>query len=193
MRATPLIFAFAAVALLGGCNRQDSAQPAVAIHAGDTSVTCGMYIADAPGPRAEAYIDGAKTPLKFGSTRDLFVFAETPEMAHRMQSSYVQDTARIDWAHPSNSADTFIDARKAYYVGWQPLAGMMGPTFASFAKRDDANAFIQLHGGEVLTFRQVTPDVVAALGYHCPNSDHLAEACAVKPVAGVSHSGPATE
>lgn len=156
------------VILLAGCHKQDLNQPPLGIHEDDVSATCGMYIAHAPGPRAEAYIAGFAKPVKFGSTRDLFAFATDPEMKHRLQSLYVQDTARINWKHPSNDADTFIDARKAYYVAWQPLVGSMGPTFASFAKRPNAMAFIRKNGGELLRFDQITPELVSTLGYNCP-------------------------
>lgn len=178
MRLRPFLAVSAAIFLIGGCGRQKAAQPPVPIGKGDVSVLCGMYVADQPGPRAEAYIAGAAQPLSFGSTRDLFALATSGEMSHRMQTMYVQDTARIDWQHPSNGAGTFIDARKAYYVAWQPLVGAMGPTLASFAERERAEEFIRREGGELLTFDEITPDLVSTLGYQCPAADR---ACMRKP------------
>lgn len=187
--------ALGVVVLLAGCNKQALDQPAVAIEKGDVSATCGMYIANAPGPRAEAYIAGLSKPLKFGSTRDLFAFAADSEMEHRVQTLYVQDVARIDWKHPSNDADTFIDARKAYYVAWQPLKGSMGPTFASFATRSNAKAFIRKNGGELLRFGQITPELVSALGYKCPVRDSVgggsATACVTLPGQATDPMKPA--
>jgi len=159
-----------AFGVLTGCNRKanDAHQPPVPIRDGDTSATCGMYITHYPGPRGEAYIVGAAAPLKFGSTRDVFSFVTRPDVEHRLGAVYVQDTAQIDWAHPSNAASSFIDARKAFYVAWQPQLGDMGPTFGSFAKRSDAEAFIRRYGGAVLSYAQITPKLVLRLTAACP-------------------------
>lgn len=91
-----------------------------------------------------------------------------PDVSRRLQTLYVQDTARIAWAHPSDAAASFTDARKAFYVAWQPLRGEMGPALASFARRGDAEAFVRSHGGALLTFDMVTPELVSTLGYGCP-------------------------
>lgn len=155
---------------VSGCDHGTSlpAQPPVAIGKNDTSVSCGMLIRNSPGPRAEAYLEGRRQPLKFGSTRDFFAWILQPEHRLRLQHLYVQDSARIDWEHPVDAAASFIDARTAYYVAWQTLPGMMGPTFASFASRDKALAFTRAHGGEVLRFADVTPELAARLQLTCP-------------------------
>lgn len=168
-----MIAALPAGGLLSACGRKaDSAhQPAVAIEKGDTCAVCGMFITLHPGPRGEAYVAGVKKPLKFGGgARDFFAYVTQPDVVRRLGTLYVQDTARIDWTHPSDAAESFIDARKAYYVAWQPLIGEMGPAFASFAKRGDADTFIQSHGGAMLRFDQVTPDLVSDLTYACPSA-----------------------
>jgi len=166
--------ALAIALVMGGCGGSESArQSADAIRAGDTCAVCGMYIAKYAGPRGEAYITGYDAPLKFGSTRDFFAYVTQPDTKHSLESVFVQDSARIDWAHPSGAPDTFIDARKAYYVGWQPMEGAMGPTFASFASRQDAERFIGAHGGALLSYDQITPTVVSELGYACPKSGGL--------------------
>ena len=157
------------------------AQMAVDIQKGDVCAVCGMYIEAGPGPRGEAYVQGDKAPLKFGSTRDFFAYVLQPENKIGLQHLFVQDSAQIDWQHPSNSPQTFIDARTAYYVAWQPLRGLMGPTFASFAARKDAEAFVHTHGGEILGFSDVTPELTSLLGYDCPAQGSpafaLAKAC----------------
>lgn len=164
----------AALALMGlaivGCSTRGPAanQPPVVIRAGDASVGCGMTIVDSPGPRAEAYVAGYHSALKFGSTRDFFAWILQPENRSRLQQLYVQDTARINWQHPSNAASSFIDARSAYYVAWQPLIGMMGPTYASFQSRSAAERFVSQYGGEVLRFGDITAELTAALTNHCP-------------------------
>ena len=189
-------FAWVLAALLGllltACSSSEAppAQVAVDIHKGDTCAVCGMYLDAGPGPRAEAWVHGYKTPLKFGSTRDFFAYVLDPENQTQLQQLLVQDSARINWQHPSNEAPTFVDARAAWYVAWQPLSGLMGPTFASFAARQDAEAFVRAHGGEILNFSEVTPTMTSLLGYTCPSAGSpafvLAKGCTTVPHAAGS-------
>lgn len=180
--------------LLAACSSQQAppVQAAVDIQKGDACAVCGMYIDAGPGPRAEAWVQGYQAPLKFGSTRDFFAYVTDPENKTRLQQLLVQDSARINWQRPSNEAPTFVDARTAWYVAWQPLSGLMGPTFASFGKREDAEAFVRAQGGEILSFTEVTPRLTSLLGYACPREDSpafaLAKACIAVPHAASSSS-----
>lgn len=184
-----LVAVAAGTLVLAGCGSDHATapRPAAAIQRGDISEGCGMAIAGSPGPRAEAFIGERGQPLKFGSVRDFFAYVLQPENRLRVHSLYVQDAARIDWPRPSDDADTFIDAQRAYYVAWQPLMGMMGPTFASFASRAAAEAFIHAHGGKLLRFNQVTVEVVAGLKNACPTPDspvyEFAKGCQTGPSA----------
>ncbi|MEO8779080.1 MAG: nitrous oxide reductase accessory protein NosL [Rhodanobacter sp.] len=176
------------VLLLTACGSSEPppAQAAVDIHKGDTCAVCGMYVDAGPGPRAQAWVEGNKTPLKFGSTRDFFAYVLDPENQAGLQQLLVQDSARINWQHPSNQAPTFVDARSAWYVAWQPLSGLMGPTFASFATRQDAGAFVRAYGGEILSFSEVSPRLTSLLGYACPSAGSPAFVLA-KGCTTVSH------
>lgn len=175
-----------------GSSQPPPVQAAVDIHKGDACVVCGMYIDAGPGPRAEAWVQGSKVPLKFGSTRDFFAYVLDPENQSRLQQLMVQDSARINWQHPSNEASTLVDARSAWYVAWQPLSGLMGPTFGSFAKREDAETFVREQGGEILSFSEVTPTLTSLLGYACPTEPSpafvLAKSCksALRPAGSLS-------
>lgn len=163
------MFAMAALALLvASCGKpnDEATQFALAVQKGDICTVCGMEIDNQPGPRAEAYLAGK--PVKFGSTRDFMGFVTQPDIVHQLGRLYVQDVARIDWQHPTGDPHSFVDARTAYYVGWQNLAGEMGPTFASFTRKSDAEAFRRSHGGALLRFEQITPDLVAQLSNRCP-------------------------
>ncbi len=178
-----------------GSSQAPPPQAASDIRKGDVCAVCGMYIDAGPGPRAEAWVRGYDAPLKFGSTRDFFAYVLDPENKARLQQLLVQDSARINWQHPSNEAWTFVDARTAWYVTWQPLSGLMGPTFASFAERHEAEAFVRTHGGEVLGFSAVTPELTSLLGYRCPTEGSpvfaLAKSCVKGPHAG--DASPATQ
>lgn len=158
-----------ALTLLVGCGGSTApAQHAVDIHPGDTCAVCGMYLDGSPGPRAEAWVTGRAKPLMFDSTRDFFAYVLQPENQADLQELFVQDSARIDWRQPAHAAISFIDARRASYVAWQPLPGSMGPTLAPFATRAAAAAFVREHGGAVFGFDEITPALVATLDYRCP-------------------------
>ena len=134
-----------ALALLVGCGGgRAPARHAVDTHPDDTCAVCGMYLDGSPGPRAEAWVAGRSKPLMFDSTRDFFAYVLQPENQASLQELFVQDSARIDWQRPSRAADSFIDARRAFYVAWQPLPGSMGPTLAPFATRAAAETFARL-------------------------------------------------
>jgi len=158
-----------ALAVLAGCGGNPApARHAVDTHPDDTCAVCGMYLDGSPGPRAEAWINGSAKPLVFDSTRDFFAYVLQPENQSALQELFVQDSARIDWQQPAHAAASFIDARTAVYVAWQPLAGSMGPTLAPFASRAVAETFAREHGGAVLDFAEITPALVATLDYRCP-------------------------
>lgn len=155
--------------LLAACHASSRiSQPPVNIVDGDTCAVCGMYIKGFPGPRGEAYLQGMKRPLKFGSTRDFFAYVTRADVRRRLGAVYVQDVARIHWAHPGNAASTFMNARIAWYVAEQPLPGAMGPTLASFAAKGAAQRFIRQHGGVLLRYGQITPQLITRLSSHCP-------------------------
>lgn len=185
----------ALLALLAGCGAGRTPVPtAAAVHADDACAVCGMYLGDAPGPRGQAWIEGRPRPVIFDSVRDFFAWTLQPDHQIGVQALFVQDTARIDWQHPAGEGTTFIDARRAFYVAWQPLPGSMGPTFAPFPTRAAAEAFARQHGGAVLAFGEVTPALVANLQGTCPGNSIVAGGRAIachppaNPVDGIPPS-----
>jgi copper chaperone NosL len=148
--------------LCGGCEqRADSdprQQPPVAFEAGDECHVCGMIITNFPGPKGEAYIARRAQPLKFCSTRDLFAWLLQPETAAVVASVYVHDMAQSEWSHPDDTQ--LVDARKAWYVTGSKRSGAMGPTLASFAAREAAQAFADEYGGQLLRFDEISLSVL---------------------------------
>lgn len=182
------------LAMLAACGDAGGpARRAVDVQPDDICAVCGMELSRSPGPRAQAWIAGRARPLLFDSTRDFFAYVLQPENQSGLQDMFVQDSARIDWRHPSGAAASFIDARRAYYVAWQPMPGSMGPTLASFATRSAATAFVAEHGGAVFGFAQVTPALVAMLADHCPAASTTAPsappACHAPPPPGTRLPG----
>lgn len=80
-----------------------------------------------------------------------------PEQARLVTGMFVQDMGKTDWDKPVGN---WIDAKKAVYVFGSKRLGSMGPTAASFSSEADAQAFAAQHGGKVLKFDEVKPDMV---------------------------------
>lgn len=152
-------------ALLTGCS--DEQQPvtlaaAQPIDAGDSCHVCGMLIKGFAGPKGEAFMQGRKTALKFCSTMDLFSFVLQPENETQLSHAWVHDMSAVPWEKPSD--DAFVLATEAWYVIGHDQPGAMGPTLASFAKREAAGAFSRKHGGEVIAYADITLDLLGRLG-----------------------------
>lgn len=141
--------------LLGACDadRQDvaSAGPQ-ATPEGIECHLCGMVVTRFPGPRGQVAA-GATGTRHFCSTRDLFAWLLQPENAALARSAWVHDMAGNDWDAP---ADHFTDARTAWYVWGHPRQGAMGHTLASFARKEDAEAFRTRWGGELYRYEDIT-------------------------------------
>jgi len=153
---------FAALLFSVGCDRSDeSAQfhEPVPISNADECHVCGMTITRFPGPKGQAFIRGNSTPFKYCSTRDMFSHILQPEVRSRITRIYTHDMSSTAWDAPSNTA--FTNARQAWYVINHPMQGAMGPTLATFAEKSAAENFIELHGGEIVRFDDITLEMVA--------------------------------
>lgn len=146
------------LAMVAGCGGEDQprARPVdpVAFHAGDECHVCGMLIERFEGPKGQAVSRSSETVHKFCSARDMFSWLLQPENRDREWGVFVHDMAATDWANPA--AGALIPAREAVYVVGSDRHGAMGPTLVSFARRQDAEAFIERHGGQALDFGEVT-------------------------------------
>ena len=56
--------------------------------------------------------------------------------------------------------ETYVDAREAFFVVGHRKKGAMGATLASFSKQEDALAFADIEGGEVLRFDEIDLEVL---------------------------------
>jgi copper chaperone NosL len=149
-------------ALLAACQGPESA-PVATVEI-DRSTACsldGMLLADYPGPKAQIHYDGNPAPDFFCDTVEMFSVYLNPEQARKVKAVLVQDMAKADWDKPVGH---WIDAKTAFYVQGSKRLGSMGPTFASFAREEDARKFATDNGGKVLRFAEVTPDMAALDG-----------------------------
>jgi copper chaperone NosL len=119
-----------------------------------------MALADYAGPKGQIHYDRG-SPDFFCDTVELIATVLRPEQQKRVVAVYTNDMAKADWEEPR---DNWIEARTAFYVRGSDRKGSMGPTLASFAREEDAQAFARAHGGKVLRFSEITLDMVALDG-----------------------------
>jgi len=120
----------------------------------------GMLLMDHPGPKGQIHYDHGPADF-FCDTKEMFAIYLKPELRRRVVAVFTQDMGRADWDRPLHH---WIDARTAFFVAGSSRHGSMGPTLASFAREADAQAFAGRHGGKVLRFDGVTPEMVALDG-----------------------------
>lgn len=148
------------ITLFSACSPQTAPPQAQEITAGTTCTLDGMLLSDYPGPKAQIhYAEGP--PEYFCDTVEMFSILLRPESRRHIRAVYTQDMGKADWKQPRGH---WIDARAAFYVQGSTLKGSMGPTFAAFERQEDAEAFVRKHGGKVMHFVDVTPDMADLRG-----------------------------
>ena len=146
--------------LLTACSGKSPPPQPIEPAAGAVCALDGMGLADYPGPKAQIFYDTG-APEYFCDTVEMFALLLGAEGQRHIRAAYTQDMAKADWTHPQGH---WIDARSAFYVSGSKRQGSMGATFASFAQRADAEAFVAQYGGKVLGFSEVTPDMADLRG-----------------------------
>ncbi|MEZ3145643.1 nitrous oxide reductase accessory protein NosL [Halobaculum sp. MBLA0143] len=159
----------AGVAVTGCLGRETAPGPVAA--AGDTQCAqCGMVAADQPGPAGQTVYGGDDEPTEFCSAvctyRHRFRQAETDPRV-----TYLTDYSTVDYevsgsppvvsAHLDPAA--FADANDLSLVVDAEVEGAMGPALVPFSATDDAEAFVNSHGGEVIDTGDVTRTLVSNL------------------------------
>ena len=154
----------ACLLLLAACDSGEVAPPPLPAELTSDAVGhyCSMIIAEHPGPKAHIFAGNRDEPVWFPSVRDMFAYTMLPEENQDIRAIYVSDTGATD-----NYADivvgAWIEARDALYVLGSEIEGGMGlPEAVPFADRDQAAAFVEKHGGEIVTFDEVSPAFVFA-------------------------------
>lgn len=161
MRKSAIPAALLAALLLAGC--EQSATTTAQIEELTPGTACsldGMLLLDYPGPKAQIHYAGGETEF-FCDTTEMFSMLLRPEQQRKVLAVYTQDMDKADWVKPTGN---WIDARTAVYVKDSKLMGSMGPTFAAFAERGAAEAFVKQHGGNIVRFDEVTPDMADLRG-----------------------------
>ena len=126
---------------------------------GEKCPVCGMFVAKYPDWLGRAELkDG--TRLVFDGAKDLMKFVLDPGkwLPARTRGDVKTVTVTDYYALAP------VDARAAVYVLGSDVYGPMGRELVPFARRADAEEFLKdHHGTRILTFDEITPDVVRAL------------------------------
>jgi len=176
----------ASVGALAGCLGGDSeTRDPVSIDEGQECDSCNMRIEMHPGPVGQAfYGDDAPATLPedrpdgvawFCSSSCTYNYLlENEQRGHEPTVSYGTDYSAVDYelgeeggvtvisAHLEASA--FADLRELTFVAGSDVEGAMGGSLIGFSDDDDATAFADDHGGELLTHGDVTREVLSGLG-----------------------------
>jgi len=148
--------------LLAGCSgRQEPPLQPVDFTASTACALDGMLLADYGGPKAQIHYAGVVAPEFLCDTVEMFSLLLKPEQVRAVRAVYTQDMAQADWAQPRGH---WFDAKTGFYVVGSKRHGAMGPTIPGFRQQADAQKFAAQHGGKVVAFADVTPQMADLSG-----------------------------
>lgn len=142
--------------ILLSCKRVEEKPLPIEFTRQHTCRVCGMIIVDFPGSKAQIHYRNGEIDT-FCSTLDMFLFYHQPDRPRNIIAIYVNDMGRADWEHPSGN---WIEARQAFYVYGGDIMGPMGEALVPFSNRNDADEYVKKHGGRVIRFEEITPDIL---------------------------------
>ncbi len=160
-----LLFAVLLLLALMGCKEDSTAlniPDPVVLTEEAAGHYCQMVILDHQGPKAQAHLSGYMAPLWFSQVRDGLAYLISPEQSAELVVLYVNDMGvAASWKEPG--ANNWIKARDAFFVvGSDAIGGMGAPEIAPFGTREQARAFADIHGGEILRLVEIPGDAVLA-------------------------------
>ncbi|THV20555.1 nitrous oxide reductase accessory protein NosL [Peteryoungia ipomoeae] len=159
----PVLFTLA-LTLLAGCQEKAAQDTTPKDMTAETlGHYCQMNLLEHPGPKGQVFLEGMPAPLFFSQVRDAIAYMRGPEQMAPILAVYVNDmgAAGTTWDHPG--AGNWIAVDKAVYVvGSARQGGMGAPETVPFSNREKADAFARAEGGHVLSFAEITDDMVLA-------------------------------
>ena len=139
--------------LIGGCSERQPVEipPPQELTREAVGYYCQMIVLNHNGPKGQIFLADKEQPLWFTSVRDTIAFTMLPGEPKNIAAIYVTDVGNASWDQPEPG--TWIDARKAVYVvGSDRVGGMRAPEAVPFKTPEDAERFMQQHGGELYRF-----------------------------------------
>lgn len=188
VRRRPVLAAVAAggVGVLAGCLGDGStAVPgAVALDGGEVCDNCGMRIENHPGPAGQSfYLDDRPDALPddredgiawFCSLFCTYTFNfRAEDSGHEPAGSYATDYSAVEYSLETDAGTTVVSAHlgaeaferlgELTLVVDSDVEGAMGGSLIGFSDPDDAAAFADEHGGDLIEHGEVTPEIVSTL------------------------------
>ncbi|KPF41499.1 nitrous oxide reductase accessory protein NosL [Rhizobium sp. AAP43] len=122
---------------------------------------CQMNLLEHPGPKGQVFLEGMPAPLFFSQVRDAIAYMRGPEQMAPIVTVYVNDMAApgATWDHPGDGNWIAVD-KAVYVVGSVRQGGMGAPETVPFSSREKAEEFARVEGGRVLSFAEITDDMV---------------------------------
>ncbi len=174
------------VGSLAGCLGGDSETPdPIALDDGQECDNCGMRIEMHPGPVGEAFYGDDIPPSLpedrkngvawFCSSMCTYNFIlENEERGYEPQIAYGTDYSRVQYEIRQDGgtqvisahleADAFANLQDLTFVANSEVEGAMGGSLIGFSDADDAAAFADEYGGELLTHDEITREVLSGIG-----------------------------
>lgn len=167
-----------AAAVLAGCLGSGGEQPdPVSIPENAQCDVCGMVIANHPGPNGQIFYrdqspEGRDNPAWFCSLKSCFFpyRLEKDRLGWTVAAMYVTDYSSVDYELTTSGGETYISshleaetfgpAEDLEYVVGSDVQGAMGPDFYPFSSTGSAEGFAGEHGGRLLRFDDIGPDLV---------------------------------
>ncbi|KAB1185047.1 MULTISPECIES: nitrous oxide reductase accessory protein NosL [Haloferax] len=174
--ALKALFCGATVGLAGCLGDDTASKPApVDLSGGKEDDQGGMVIGLHAGPNGQIFYrdhepDGHPNPAWFHTlSMGLFpYYFEHQQMGWEATAIYVTDYSIVDYTLTTDGGETFIsthtdadtfgDATEMTYVVDSEVNGGMGKDLIPFSVTDDANAFVDEHGGSTVEFADVTSE-----------------------------------
>ena len=120
---------------------------------------CGMFVAKYPNWLAQIHYEGLGQTKFFDGIKDMMVFYFNPERYDSLPREsikyiYVKDYYSLNW----------LSAKDAFYVVGSDVNGPMGHELIPFESEKAAESFLKEHHGmEILTFGDITPELINSL------------------------------
>jgi copper chaperone NosL len=120
---------------------------------------CGMFVEKYPNWLAQIQYDDPAQTKFFDGPKDMMAYYFDPALYNgppqeNIRAIFVKDYYSLQW----------LPAKDAFYVIGSDTYGPMGHELIPFASRNAADSFLQdHHGKEVLTFDQITPELIESL------------------------------
>lgn len=163
---TPLRIATMALALtmLSACGRHDTIAsappPPQPITVDAVGHYCGMNLTEHSGPKGQILLNDSEQTIWFTTIKQVFAYTLLPEEPKGIRVIYVNDVGRAT-NQDQPEADTWIDARKAFYViGSSVLGGMNVEDAMPFSELSRAQEFVAKNNGRIVRFDEMPENYI---------------------------------